>query len=229
MLILHGLVGAPRSPAWMDALTTRFEVLLPEHPGFGGTSPLDDIHDYAYFYLDMLDRLDLRRVHLVGLSLGGWIAAELAIRNTSRLASLTLVSALGLHVPGIEPIDYFWCSDTKRTHALFHDPTLAQRLPPTSEDSELHNRASIARIAWNPRFHNPSLQKWLHRIHIPTLLLWGAADCLSPPAHAHAYHRHIPHARLTILPACGHMPELETPSELVREITSFAGALELIS
>ena len=79
-------------------------MIVPEHPGFDDSDTpdwLDTIHDLAYFYLDFLAQLDLDRVHLAGVSLGGWIAAEMAVRDTSRLASLTLVGAAGIHVPGV--------------------------------------------------------------------------------------------------------------------------------
>src|SRR5205814_6804775 len=110
MLILHGASGAGAWRPFMAALSEKFDVIVPEHPGFGASDApdwLDTVHDLAYFYLDVLDQLDLTRVHLVGVSLGGWIAAELAIRSTQRLSSLTLVDAAGIHVPGVEQIDTF--------------------------------------------------------------------------------------------------------------------------
>ena len=85
-------------------------MIAPEHPGFGESDTpdwLDTIEDLAYFYLDLLEQLKLSGVHLVGLSLGGWIAAELAVRSTQRLASLTLAGAAGLRCPGVEQIDPF--------------------------------------------------------------------------------------------------------------------------
>src|SRR5436305_1144312 len=72
---------------------------------------LDTIADLANFYLEFLDQLDLRDVHLVGSSLGGWIAADLAVRNASRLASLTLAGAAGIHVPGVPQVDTFLSND----------------------------------------------------------------------------------------------------------------------
>ena len=117
MLFLHGAGGAGIWLPFLSRLATRFDVIVPEHPGFGESDNppwLDSIADLANFYLDFLGELDLAGVHLVGHSLGGWIAAELAVRNTSRLASLTLVGAGGIHVDGVEQVDTFLRSDEQR-------------------------------------------------------------------------------------------------------------------
>jgi pimeloyl-ACP methyl ester carboxylesterase len=132
----------------------RFEVITPEHPGFGESDTpdwLDTVHDLAYFDLDPLAQLDLDRVHLVGLSLGGWIAAELAVRDTSRLASLTLVGAAGLHVNGVKQIDPFLRTDEQRICDFFHDQAragemIAQRLSPERADIAMKNRATTAKL-----------------------------------------------------------------------------------
>src|ERR1700680_3300257 len=104
LVVLHGESGANVLP-FMQQLAQKFDVIAPEHPGFGESDTpdwLDNVHDLAYFYLDLVAQLKLTGVHLVGLSLGGWIAAELAVRNTQRLASLTLSGAAGLFVAGAE-------------------------------------------------------------------------------------------------------------------------------
>ena len=128
VLVLHGGSGASAWLPYMAKLAEMFDVIVPEHPGFGASDTpdwLDNIHDLAYFYLDFMDRLDLRQVHLVGLSLGGWIGVELAVRDTARLASLTLVGAAGIHVNGVEQIDPFLRTDEQRIRDFFHDPKLA--------------------------------------------------------------------------------------------------------
>ena len=118
MLVLHGAGGSPRFLPAMQKLAERFEVFIPQAPGFGGTPApawLETIADLANFYLEFLEQFDLRHVHLVGLSLGGWTAAELAVRNASRLASLTLMDAPGIAVRGIEPRDPSTVSDSIRS------------------------------------------------------------------------------------------------------------------
>src|SRR5262245_33454623 len=131
LLFLHGSSGAGAWLPFMQSLAARFDVIVPEHPGFGDSDTpdwLDTIHDLAYFYLDFLEQLDLDRVHLVGVSLGGWIAAELAVRDTYRLSSLTLVDAAGIHVSGVTQIDAFLRSDEQRIRDFFYDPARADEM-----------------------------------------------------------------------------------------------------
>ena len=226
------LSGAGNCGEWlpfMDVLAERFEVIAPRHPGFGGTEMpgwLDNIHDMAYFYLDLLAALDLRAAHLVGMSLGGWIAAEMAVRDTRRIATLTLVDAAGLHVQGVHQVDTFRSSDEQRIRDMFHDQALATRildraLAPDREDMMLRERQTAAKLMWQPRSYDPHLHKWLHRIDVPTLILWGAEDRLFPPAHAEAYRRAIPGARAVVMPACGHCPPIERPADFIAELTAF--------
>src|SRR4029079_14201870 len=125
LLILHGAGGAGRWLPYMADLAAGHDVIVPEHPGFGSSDTpewLDNIHDLALFYLDVLDQLDRTDVDLLGFSLGGWIVAELAVRSTARLASLTLVGSAGILVPGVAKVDTFLGSDEQRVRDLFHDP-----------------------------------------------------------------------------------------------------------
>ena len=228
LLLLHGASGAAWLP-FMASLTEKCDIIVPEHPGFGASDTpdwLDTIHDLAYFYLDFLDQLDLQRVHLVGISLGGWIAAELAVRDTSRLASLTLVDAAGIHVAGVPRIDPFLRTDEQRIRDFFYDQArademIARVLKPELETIAAKNRVATARLAWQPRNHDPHLHKWLHRIDVPTLIVWGANDKLFPPEYAYAWHQRIPGSTAVIIPECGHVPHLEKPDVFVSELTQF--------
>lgn len=234
LLFLHGASGTSWLP-FMNKLATKFDVIAPEHPGFGESDTpdwLDNVHDLAYFYLDLLDELKLKGVHLVGISLGGWIAAELAIRNTQRLASLTLVGAAGLYVAGVEQMDPFLCSDEQRLRDFFHDPARADEIVarvvrPEYEDIALKNRSTVAKLSWQPRSHDPDLAKWLHRIDVPTLLLWGDHDRMFPQEHALVYQQAIPGAKLVIVPQCGHLPHIEKPDAFAAEIEAFCGAQQI--
>jgi pimeloyl-ACP methyl ester carboxylesterase len=231
LLYLHGASGASWLP-FLDKLSQNFDVIAPEHPGFGESDApdwLDNIHDLAYFYLDLLAALELERVHLVGNSLGGWIAAEIAVRSTGRLASLTLAGSAGLHVAGVEQLDSFLVSDEARLRGFFHDPKKAEEmiarvLRAEAEDTTLKNRAVVAKLSWQPRSHDPHLHKWLHRIDVPTLLIWGDTDRLFPKEHALAYRRAIPGAKLVIIPQCGHVPQIEQPDAFVSALNNFIGA-----
>jgi pimeloyl-ACP methyl ester carboxylesterase len=148
LLFLHGAGGAGVWLPFMDRLAERFDLNAPEHPGFGASDTpdwLDTVHDLAYFYLDFLKDHGLRGVHLVGLSLGGWIAAEIAVRCTARLATLTLVDAAGIHLPGVAQSDPFLRSEEQRIRDNFvdqavADAVVARALAPEMEDVNLKNR-----------------------------------------------------------------------------------------
>lgn len=222
LLFLHGAGGADSALPFLLPLTARFRVLVPDHPGFGasGEPPwLRDIHDLAYAYLDFLEALQLDAVHLLGTSLGGWVALEIAIRDCARLASMTLVAAAGIP-PGEIPIgDLFAWSDAERVRQLVASPDFAARilaLPQSAEQAALarRNDAAARRLSGEPPFVDPGLETWLRRIRVPTLVVWGEADRLFPVAYGRKLATLIPGARLALLPACGHLPQVEQPDEL---------------
>lgn len=229
VLFLHGARGAARWLPFMEALSGKFDLIVPEHPGFGRseTPPwLDNVSDLAYFYLDFIENLGLRQVHLVGASLGGWIAAELAARNQHALCTLTLVASAGIHVPGVLPGDIFLWSPVERARNLFCNANFAEamlREQPSEEEQDLlmKNSFTTAKLAWQPRLFDPDLGKWLHRIAIPTLILWGDQDKVMPPAYAQAFRDMIPGSRLEIIPRCGHLPQVEKMDEFVAAVTRF--------
>lgn len=232
LLFLHGGGGIGIWLPCMERLAKKFDVIVPEHPGFGASDTpdwLDNIADLANFYLEFLDQLDLREVHLVGSSLGGWIAAELAVRNATRLASLTLVGAAGIHVKDVQQVDTFLSNEEQRIRDLFYDPELAEAVfassqRPELEDATLKNRMITAKLSWQPRSYDPDLRKWLHRIKVPTLLIWGANDRLFPQEYALVYQRLIPGAKAVVLPECGHLPHVEKGDEFAAELESFVDA-----
>jgi pimeloyl-ACP methyl ester carboxylesterase len=229
LLFLHGAGGGANWLPFMSDLAARHDVIVPEHPGFGGSDTpdwLDTIPDLAGFYLDFLDQLGLENVDLVGHSLGGWIAAELAARNTRRLASLTLVCAAGIHVKGVPQVDTFLSNDERRIRDMFHDQkcadeTLRHALRPELEDVNLKNRTITAKLIWQPRGYDPHLHKWLHRIDVPTLLLWGDSDRLVPKEYAAAWQRLIPGSSVTVIPECGHIPQVEQRAAFVAALEGF--------
>jgi pimeloyl-ACP methyl ester carboxylesterase len=211
LLFLHGASGAPAILPFMEKLAQRFDVLVTEHPGYGQSQEpewLENIHDVAYFYLDFLEQLELKNVTLVGSSMGGWMAMEIAVRDTARLKSLVLVSPAGLAAPGVEPADIF---------LLFFDQTLAQaRLAqPEDVDVSLKNRHTTARLAWEPRLHDPFLPKWLHRIDVPVKIVWGRQDRILPVALVDFYKKLLAGAEVHILENCGHLPHAEKADEFV--------------
>jgi pimeloyl-ACP methyl ester carboxylesterase len=229
LVFLHGAAGVPPWNAFFAALAEHYDVLVPEHPGFGRTpSPpwLRNVGDLAMYYLDVLDNLKAERVHLVGNSLGGWIAAELATRNCSRLASLSLISPAGVRVKGVPMGDNFIWGPQETVRNLYHDQALAEQLlaqPPTEEQAELLlvNRFAAAKLGWEPRWHNPALERWLHRISVPTLVVWGADDKFLPARYADAWRAGIPNATVEMVAACGHLPHMEKPDEAARKVLDF--------
>jgi len=230
LLYLHGLQGLTDESDAVARLAQRFHVLAPDHPGFGRSdSPdwLDDVTDLAFFYLDLLDRQGNERVHLVGHSLGGWVALEMAIRSTARLKSLTLVSAAGIRVDGVPRGDMFIGPASDLGTLLFVDEEAAARwmsqrqATPALHEIDDKNRAAAAKYTWQPRLYNPKLAKWLHRIDVPTHVVWGEGDRLIPPPYAAALAAQIRGAEQSILPGCGHCLDLERPDLLTDTIARF--------
>lgn len=221
LVFLHGASGAPAIMPFMETLAQRFDVLVPEHPGYGLSDEpewLDNIHDAAYFYLDFLKHLRLKNVTLMGSSMGGWMAMEMAVRDTSRIKSLVLVSPAGIQAPGVTPADIFLMSPEELVRRLFHDAKLAeQRLaePVTAEaiDVALKNRHTTARLAWEPRLHDPHLPKWLHRIDVPVKIVWGAEDRILPVGILDELKKLLPQAKTTVMKNVGHLPHAERPAE----------------
>lgn len=234
LVYLHGAAGLPPgAAAWLPAfarLAERHTVIVPEHPGYGATEDppwLDGVGDLAYFYLSLLDRLGHDRVHLVGMSLGGWIAAEIAVRSTRRLASLTLCGAAGIHVKGVPKGDIFMWSPEELALNSFHDPALAEKMlalptTPEAERVKLRNWRTAALLAWNPRLYNPHLHKWLHRIDVPTHIVWAANDKILPLAYAEAWRALVPGATVSVMAETGHLMHAERPEAWARLVADFA-------
>lgn len=230
LLFLHGAAGASAWLPFMDQLAQHFDVIVPEHPGFGRSETpkwLDTVGDLAYFYLDVIAALKLDGVCLVGTSLGGWIAAELAVRDCHALKSLVLSAPAGIHVKGLSKGDSFMWSPEQTTRNLLHDQALAEKIlaQPRSDEqqlAEMKNRLMMAKLAWQPRFYNPHLHKWLHRIAVPTLILWGADDRLIPAGYGPAFKELIPGSRLEVILACGHLPQIERTDIWTKRIVTFA-------
>lgn len=230
MLYLHGAGGIRTDTPFLDLLARDARVIAPSHPGFG-RSPLPDwfdtVDDLAYLYLDFLEAFDLHDVTLVGFSMGGWTAAEIAVRNTSRIARLILVDAVGIKVGDRETRDFpdmYAVNPVDLMNLLFHDTSFAPKIGEMSDDditTVARNREAAAMYLWEPYLHNPKLRRRLHRIDVPTLMIWGAEDRLAPPAYGRAYCDSIPGATFTTIENCGHVPEVECPQELCDRIASF--------
>lgn len=229
LLYLHGMRGLYGVPSFLDRLADRFEVIAPDHPGFGNSDDpkwLDTIGDLAYFYADFIDALGLRDIHLVGHSIGGWIALQLAVRSCANLRSLSLVSAAGIRVEGVPRADTFIISPEELAELTFVDGKLSREFVEQESDPErfpfnFKNSVTAAKLTWQPRLCDPQLAKWLHRISVPTFILWGDSDRVIPPQYADALHAAIAGSTVTLLPGCGHVPAVEKPDEFVGAICGF--------
>lgn len=229
LLLLHGAGGSANMVTMMKNLATGYDVILPDHPGFGGSEQskmLNSVADLAFHYLDLIQELDLNNIHLVGHSMGGWIAAEIAIRSTTKAKSLTLISSAGIHVKGVPKGDLFLWSPEELIQNLYVNEKILNEMlsyEPTGEELEImvKNRVAAARYAWQPRFYNPDLSKWLHRIDIPTLILWGDRDKIFPAEYATEFKTMISHAQLEIFNQCGHVPHMDRPDAFYPRLTSF--------
>lgn len=233
LLFLHGSRGLEGPTPFFGALAELFDCIAPEHPGFGGgelPAWLDNVADLAHFYFEFIADQGLRDVHLVGYDLGGWIAAEMAVRNSSALASLTLIGAQGIHVPGVPTADTFLLSNEQLLRDTFHDEGAASawaaREKETLDDTaQLVNKQAAARLTWNPRGHDPHLGKWLHRIDVPTLVVWGDEDKLLPREYGRSWQQRVPRAQLASIAGCGHAPHLEKHGEVVAAFERFTSSI----
>lgn len=231
LVILSGAGGPEIMVPLAEDLAQNFDVILPEHPGFGAADAppwCERVPDLAYFYAEAFEALRLKDFALVGHSLGGWIAAEIAVRDAHALRALVLVSAAGISVPGAPPADNFLWSRAEMLKRFFFDPAFAQQAldkPFTDEQLGLNLKRlqCVARLVWKPRWHNPELQRWLHRIKTPTRIIWGKDDNLFPAAYAAAFQTAIPGATLDIIKECGHLPFIEQPDAFKRSLLSGCG------
>jgi pimeloyl-ACP methyl ester carboxylesterase len=229
VLFLHGVQGLAGWEPGLAELAGHFDVIAPDHPGFGRSGAadgFDDVGELALFYLDALKALDLDSVHVVGHCLGGWIALELAIRCTARVKTLSLVGSAGLRLKGVPRADMFLCSAEELPRLLFANGAAEAWTRSWHGDAALEelydrNRVAAARFTWQPRLCNPKLEKWLHRIDVPTHIVWGEQDQVIPPAYAEALRDRIAGASVTMLPSCGHLPHYEQPKEFAATVSNF--------
>jgi len=233
LLILHGEMGHPGWLRYHRALAERNTLYIPSHPGFGKSRRLDwvmNMRDLAGWYLDALDDLGLGQVNVVGFSLGGWLAAEMATMCPDQFKRLVLVGAAGIRPPAGEIFDMFLVVAKEYMTACVLDPAkvveFKQVCPdePTPEQAEAWEvaREEACRLSWRPYMHYPALPQLLRRVkHLPTLIVWGRQDPIVPLSAAEVYHQSIKGSRLAVLDNCGHQPEIEKPDEFARLVQAF--------
>jgi len=233
LLVMHGEFGVP---GWLDAydrLARSFDVIVPSLPGFGASTRPDwimSVHDLAA-WVTWLAR-DLRiatPVNVIGFSLGGWVAAELATVAPQFFKKLVLVGAMGVKPEAGEIFDYFLESGKTGHRRAFFQPDQCAEFAryygkemsvDEAEQIEQH-REMTCRIAWKPYMHSLTLPHLLPAIVTPTLVVWGAHDRITPLSSAHVYQRSIKGSRLVSIDQAGHMPEMEQPETFVQAVRGF--------
>ena len=241
VVYLHSAMGEGAGMLFLEDLADDKTVVAPVFPGFGeseGIESIEDMEDAVFHLLDVLDRLELSSPAVVGLSLGGWMAAELAVRYPDRVSSLVLVNPVGLYLPGAEIKELFGRPLRELAEDMFADQShpMAQMMSQldvmAASDVEipfevlrpmLQSMAATAKLAWDPYLHDPKLARRLYRVSAPTLVVRGAADSFVPGAHAEAYASGISDARLVEVDGAAHLLPLERPGELAELVRANLG------
>lgn len=231
LLFLHGAGGFRGDRSFVSLLGRYRRIIAPSHPGFG-TSALPDWmdrpDDIAHLYLELLDHYGLRQFDLIGASLGGWIAAELASMVPDRIARLILIAPVGVKHGSRDQLDIpdiFALPDTTVEKLLYHEPDRFRPDPAKLSDADLtvmlRNRETTALLTWEPYMHNPKLRHRLHRITCPTLFLRGEHDGLVSAAYMDGYARLLPNARTATIAAAAHLPQVEQPAAFADAALAF--------
>jgi len=231
ILLLHGFQTIDPAARFLDLLARHGEIIAPSSPGFGKSSrpkDFDTVYDLVHLYLELADTLSPEKVTLIGLSFGGWLAAEVGAACSDRLRKLVLVDPVGIKVSGPDTpdiLDIFNRSPDDVRQKSWHDP---DRFAPdfnAMSDEALtvyaRNSEALCLYAWHPYMYNPQLPRWLGRIKVPTLLLWGESDRIVTPDYGRAYSRLIRGSRFELIERAGHHPEIEQPEAFVERVSRF--------
>lgn len=231
-VFLHAAGGAGDWTPFHETLSLGRDLVVPEHPGFGSSDDFPDlttIDDLVYHYLEVLDRLDLHEVDLIGASFGGWIAAELAVHSPHRVRRLALLAPIGLRVPGASIADLFIMTPPQLVGALFHDQATVETILATEPTVEAiltsyRELGTLGRFGWRPFLCNPRLDGRLHRITSPTLVVAAGEDRIVPIEHCRRYAEQIAGAELIVIDEIGHALYGERPDDVARPIVDFLDA-----
>jgi pimeloyl-ACP methyl ester carboxylesterase len=231
-LLLHGGAGPQSVTGFADQLAEAgpARVITPVHPGFAGTARpagLDSVAGLARLYATLLDGLGLADFTVIGNSVGGWIAADMAVISSPRITGVVLVDACGIEVPGHPVADFFSLTLDQVAELSYHDPD-PFRIDPAAMSAEQRaamagNREALA-VYGGTAMADPGLRARLGQVSVPTLVVWGDSDRIVDPDYGRAYAAAIPGARFRLLPATGHVPQIETPAQLLGAILDFAPA-----
>jgi pimeloyl-ACP methyl ester carboxylesterase len=221
VLLLHGGGGPGTVAGFAGLLAGQARVITPTHPGFEGTprpDSLTTIAGLAKLYVRLIEELDLRDVTVVGNSMGGWTAAEMALLDSDRLARVVLVDAVGLRIESDPVVDFFSLTPDQVVQLSYYRPEGIRLPEPTP--TMIANRAALA-VYGGATMDDPTLLGRLPGAHVPALVVWGAADRIVSPTHGRTFARELPNARFELITDAGHLPQLETPETLLKLVTQF--------
>ncbi len=236
ILLLHGSYGWWGWEPVHERLAQQFTVIAPSHPGFGASTRnlrIDTVDDLAYFYLDLIEELSLATARVVGFGMGGWIAAEMAVRCPQAIDRLVLVGSVGIKISDRETRDIGdpWVLVGDEQQPMFwHDPSshrvpLPQPgMPEEMLERMLRNGESAMLYGWKPYMHNPKLLQRLHRIKAPTFVVWGDDDRIVSTDYGKAFAGAIPNARFTTIANAGHYPYREQLDAFAKPVAEFLGS-----
>jgi pimeloyl-ACP methyl ester carboxylesterase len=234
LLFLHGAEAFLRTDRFLDLLAKERRLIAPSHPGFGRSALpewLDCVDDIAHLYLELMDRLGLQKVDLIGCSLGGWIAADLASKSPERVNRLVMIGPVGVKIGRPDRLDIpdvFALRQEELDRLLFHDADRSRLDVSAMSDEQLRiivrNRETLALLAWEPYMHDPKLKHRLHRVDAPALFLRGASDGLVSAEYLAGYAALLPHAQCTAISAAGHTPYVEQPEQAAALVLDFLAA-----
>jgi pimeloyl-ACP methyl ester carboxylesterase len=228
LVFLHGGRGVEAWLPFFGELAAAFDVIVPEHPGFGRSDTpawLDTLSDLSNFYLEFFKELGLTDINLVGTSLGGWLAADIAVRDRSRLSTLTLIAPAGLQANALPGRDLASQKPEQALRNAFYDQSIVDRLLAAEPDKNAlqrqnKNLQTLSRLT-KDGMDDPQLRKWLHRIATPTLIMWGDTDRILHPDSAQEYRSLVPNSQLVIVERCGHLPHVENAQGCAATILQF--------
>jgi pimeloyl-ACP methyl ester carboxylesterase len=231
IVLLHGFQTIDPEARFLELLGAHGEVIAPSGPGFGRSprpKDFDTVYDLVHLYLGLLETLPCDKAILVGFSFGGWLAAEVAAACSHRLEKLVLVDPVGIKISGRETpdiLDIFNRSPEEVRRSSWHDPD--KFAPDFNEISDealvvyARNREALCLYAWHPYMYNPQLPRWLGRIAVPTLLVWGASDRVVTSDYGRTYSRLILNSQFALIERAGHHPEIEQPEAFVERVAAF--------
>jgi pimeloyl-ACP methyl ester carboxylesterase len=229
-LVLHGGAGPQSVSGFADLMAEdgHIRVIAPTHPGFGGTprpEALSSVAGLAAVYVELLNILDIKEVTVVGNSVGGWIAAEMALLGSPRISGVVLVDACGIEVKDHPVADFFSLTMDQVAELSYHNPDSFRidlsTMPPPFQQVMAGNRASLAVYA-GTSMADPTLRGRLAAVELPALVLWGDSDQIVDPEYGRAFAEAIPGARFHLLSQTGHVPQIETPEQVLAPIVEFA-------